>query len=187
MSQQVKILLVDYERNILELVQEGLGDTCRIIPAGNDREALAQLKNEAVDVIILNLRLPGINGMYLLHIIQGIDNSVPVIAFSSDETLRTVARAFRSGVYAYYDKPFNTGEFIASVRCAAQAPRVTHQPETNSIVSVDMEQFIAEFVENSIQKGNDLNSALQYFREQAIDLVSQKISEARRLSNTRAA
>jgi DNA-binding NtrC family response regulator len=122
--------------------------------------------------------------MHLLHILQGIDDSVPVIVFSSDGTLRTVTQVFKSGAYAYFNKPFNTSEFIASVRCAAQTPRVTHQPETNGIVSVDMEQFIAEFVENSIQKGNDLNGALQCFREQAIDLVSQKISETKRLTNT---
>ncbi len=78
------ILVVDDEEAIRTLLQEELSDEgYRVIMAGSAREALKRVEEEALDLVILDIRMPGMDGLEALPRILGLKEGLPVILNSA--------------------------------------------------------------------------------------------------------
>jgi len=109
----MNILIVDDEASIRFALKElFISNNYYAIESANGEEALDILKNENIDVAIIDYQLPGINGLDLLDFIKKNYNSIEVIfitAFGNEETAIT---AIKKGAYDYVAKPFNNEELI---------------------------------------------------------------------------
>jgi len=120
----MKVLIVDDERNIREslsrlLSLEGIDSSC----AAGGREAQELLQREAFDVIVLDLRMPGIDGQELLRWIVEEGIRVPVVMVSAHGEIEDAVRALKAGAADYLVKPFDPDELVLRLRAAAAARR----------------------------------------------------------------
>ncbi|MEK7880184.1 MAG: sigma-54 dependent transcriptional regulator, partial [candidate division NC10 bacterium] len=92
----------------------------QVLEARDAATALAALGRRAVDVVILDVRLPDANDTELLGKIRAMDDSVEVILVTADREIRTAVEAMKLGAYDYLTKPFDVDELRAVVSRAAE-------------------------------------------------------------------
>lgn len=107
-----KILIVEDDINIHTLIKELLQNkNYSLIDAYSGTEAIMILKQENVDLILLDLMLPGLNGEEIIKKINGI----PVIVISAKINIEDKVNVLLSGANDYITKPFNNDELIARI------------------------------------------------------------------------
>ena len=116
------VLAIDDEQDILLMIKIALEfDDCKVITAGSGEEGLEVAERERPDVILLDIRLPGIDGWEVLGRLQqhGDLAHTPVVMISAHATPSTPARAKREGAFAYLTKPFRPADLRKTVEEAA--------------------------------------------------------------------
>ncbi len=114
-----RILIVDDEPPIRRFLRTSLtAEGYQVLEAENGESALAELKRNNIDVLVLDLGLPGISGFDVIRALRESGSSVPIIVLSSrtDETGKV--RALDMGADDYVTKPFGTDELLARIRAA---------------------------------------------------------------------
>jgi two-component system, response regulator, stage 0 sporulation protein F len=95
-----KILLVDDEESIQLLYQEEFEEEgYRVIPALNGEEALMKYKGDTPDIVILDIQMPGMNGIEVLRQMKMIDSTIPVILSSAYPEFKQDLGAWASEEY----------------------------------------------------------------------------------------
>jgi PAS domain S-box-containing protein len=113
------ILIVDDEklvRRLLVTTLSGEGYTC--FEAGNAEEALAQLQNHPVSVILLDIMMPGKSGIELLNDVMAAYPDIAPIMISAVSNSDTAITCMKHGAYDYILKPFNTKEVTLRIEYA---------------------------------------------------------------------
>jgi two-component system response regulator (stage 0 sporulation protein F) len=168
------LLLVEDEKSVLESLFEALKNDYDVIKTESGKEAITAIKKNDVDAVILDLRLPGIDGLDILKIIKNIERGMPVIIISGAGSASAVREGFKCGAYDYFDKPFDIGELKRSIRNAVRDAYSSCE-QREKVLSVDLELLIQDAVDETMRHHWPLNNALQNFRERYIDLVEQKV------------
>ncbi len=103
-----RVLVVDDEPDAVELLQEFLtGKGYEVLTAANGNEALQKLKAERPHLILLDVRMPGMNGLEALRQIREIDREVGVIMVTAVNEEETGREALRLGAFDYIVKPLD--------------------------------------------------------------------------------
>jgi DNA-binding NtrC family response regulator len=126
-----KILLVDDERNVHYSFQRALGETFRIISAFSGEEALQKLRSDKPHLILLDVKLPGADGLETLQQIKGIDRDVPVILLTAYGTTETAITAMKLGAYDYLLKPVDIANLRGMMTKALHLRTLTEQVDTS--------------------------------------------------------
>ena len=127
-----KILLVDDERNVHYSLQRALGEAFRIIGAFSGEEALQRLAAEKPHLILLDVKLPGADGLETLQRIKAMDRDVPVILLTAYGTTETAITAMKHGAYDYLLKPVDIASLRGIMTKALHLRALTGQAETRS-------------------------------------------------------
>ena len=115
----IKVLVVDDEPPIRRLLRAGLAtQNYDVHEAGSAEEALVAVKAGAPDVMLLDLGLPGRNGMDLLAELQAGGSTFPILILSSRTDETGIVQALELGADDYITKPFGINEVIARLRVA---------------------------------------------------------------------
>jgi two-component system nitrogen regulation response regulator GlnG len=114
-----RILIVDDEediRNILSRLvrQEGFEP----VEAADGEQALALVKSDAADAILLDVRMPGLSGMEVLSRVRKLSPDVPVVMITSHGAVKDAVAALRAGAHDYLVKPFEHADVIRSIHTA---------------------------------------------------------------------
>jgi two-component system OmpR family response regulator len=118
------VLVVDDEEYIRDLVASSLrlaGFTARAVSDGS--QALAAVERDAPDLIILDVRLPGIDGFEVCRTLRASGSDVPVIFLTARDTPEDRLSGFTKGGDDYVTKPFSLEELIARVRAVLRRSR----------------------------------------------------------------
>jgi DNA-binding response OmpR family regulator len=110
------ILIVDDDKAIQDFLFDGLTDegyVCDIASCAD--EALVKLNKTIFDLILLDIKLPGISGLDLLEIIESKYNTTSVVIISGIEDIDTVVKSMNSGALDYILKPFSITKLIQSI------------------------------------------------------------------------
>jgi DNA-binding NtrC family response regulator len=116
---KIKLLLVDDEEDYVKTMAERLAMRdvgSRVALSGE--EALQMVKDDAPDVMVLDLRMPGINGMEVLERVRKTHPHVQVIILTGHGSDREEREARRLGAYEYLQKPADTTRLLATIRSA---------------------------------------------------------------------
>jgi len=111
-----KLLVVEDEpnmRRVLELQLSGAGYDVQ--KAATAEEALRILERDGVDLLLTDLRLPGMDGLQLLERIRGTDGAPPVIVMTAFGTVETAVQAMKAGASDYILKPFSLDDLTMTV------------------------------------------------------------------------
>jgi two-component system response regulator AtoC len=119
-----EILVIDDDEQMRFFLKEALerqqyGVTVR----GTAEEGLAVLRARRPDLVLLDIRLPGMSGLQALDEILAIDNRIPIIVMTAHGTRETALEAIRRGAYDYFTKPFQVEEMEIVVRRALERRR----------------------------------------------------------------
>ena len=113
---QTTILVVDDEKEIAELVEIYLvSDGYRVLKAKNAQEGLDILEREEVHLVLLDIMMPGMNGLEMCEQIRRTRN-IPIIMLSAKSTDLDKIRGLGTGADDYVTKPFNPLELTARVK-----------------------------------------------------------------------
>lgn len=107
----LKILIVDDDasiRNMLAIVLKKAG--YEVVSAENGYIALDKLKKESIDLVISDIKMPGIQGIELLKRIKSINPEIPVIMITAYASANDAVEAMKLGAEDYITKPFNIDE-----------------------------------------------------------------------------
>jgi DNA-binding NtrC family response regulator len=114
------VLVVDDEESVRQSMQRTLRATCRILEAPDAATALETLRRHAVDVVLLDMRLPDTPGIELLGPIHALDDSIEIILVTAVREVRVAVEAMKLGAYDYLTKPFDVDELRTQVARAAE-------------------------------------------------------------------
>ncbi|MFH2050838.1 MAG: sigma-54 dependent transcriptional regulator [bacterium] len=117
-----RILIVDDEATIRESLQEALvAADYDVTTADTGEAALAKCHGESFDLVITDLRLPGVSGLDILKALRNQGDQVPVIMMTAYGDVDTAVSAMRDGAYDFIPKPFKLGVIKKQVRAALRA------------------------------------------------------------------
>ena len=111
------LLVVDDQPAIRHLLKEALaGEGYEVELAASGREALARVQERRPDLVLLDLKMPGMSGLETLEKMHAISPQVPVILITAYGELSDPGKAERMGVKCLIFKPFDLNEVRAVVR-----------------------------------------------------------------------
>ena len=117
----VRALVVDDERNLAELLTMALGNEGWLVQsAANGQEALNLVREFAPDVMVLDVMMPGIDGLEVLRRLRAAGNDVPVLFLTAKDGVDDRIEAITAGGDDYVTKPFHLQEVVARVRGMAR-------------------------------------------------------------------
>ncbi len=123
------MLVVDDEPRIRRVLELALGDDLgyRVLLAASGEEARRRLREDAADIVLLDLQLPDVSGLDLLAEIRAERSELPVILMTAYGTVETAVQAMKLGAFDYVVKPFSVDEIDALARRALGARRAERE------------------------------------------------------------
>jgi len=119
------ILVIDDEQGILETLRILLkNEGFDITTAQGGKAGLEQLKSSAPDIVLTDLKMPGVTGIEILSAVRGQDPETPVILMTAQASLQTAIQAVNEGAFYYIQKPFSNDDMVAICRRAAEHRRL---------------------------------------------------------------
>lgn len=137
---KINVLLVDDEKDFVEFLAERLQlKDFNVTIAFNGDEAIKLVKENEFDVIVLDVQMPGKNGVETLKEIKKIEQLSQVIMLTGHATVKTAIQGMKNGAYDYLMKPTDTDELIEMINNAyqlvAEQRDKIRQAEINNIVN----------------------------------------------------
>jgi DNA-binding response OmpR family regulator len=120
----MRILVIDDEPRILGFLARGLAaEGYTVDVADNGAEAVRATRRERYDLVLLDLLLPGIDGLSVLQALGHVNPALPVVIVSARSDLPTKLRGFGLGAADYVSKPFALDELLARIRVQLRKSR----------------------------------------------------------------
>jgi len=148
MTEQVSMLIVDDERSVREsLMHWFLPEGYRVETAAEAMEALDKMKDSSFDVVLLDIKMPGMDGIELQQRLKEIDSQMAVIIMTAYATVDTAIQALKQGAYDYITKPVDPDDLSRLIRNAVVQRRLVRENLSlkegiRSLISV--EQIVGE-------------------------------------------
>ncbi len=121
-SAKPQVLIVDDEPVVCNLLNADLSDRGYLCATAFDgREALTKMEKQDYDVVLLDIRLPGMSGMEVLQRIRSDHPNMVTIMISGINSADSMVEALRLGAWAYITKPFNVDEVSGNIDTILEA------------------------------------------------------------------
>jgi len=127
-SDKPTILIVDDEKNTREGLARALRGEYAVAEAENGLRALAWLETHAADVVLSDLRMPGMDGMELLRNCRTQYPQLGIVVISAHGTVETAVEAMKLGAVDFFPKPFDNQEVLRVVDKCLDACNLDQQP-----------------------------------------------------------
>jgi DNA-binding NtrC family response regulator len=122
------ILIVDDEKNIRATLARGLRlEGYATLEAADGAEALERLESDEVDLVILDLQMPVLDGLGLLEKLASLDRKVPAIVLTAHGSIEKAVRAVRLGAFDFIEKPPTIERVLLAVTNALRQERLEEE------------------------------------------------------------
>ena len=148
-----RLLVVDDEPNLLRAVAACLkAEGYEVSTARSGHEALMQLAESIPDLIISDIRMPGMDGYKLARQLRGSPRTalVPIVFLTAKDETADRIEGFRAGVDAYLTKPFEPEELIAVVNAILQRVERTHSQIARLVSTGSSEETPVSFQDEGL-------------------------------------
>jgi DNA-binding NtrC family response regulator len=140
MVKKISILIVDDEESVRDslynwFIEDGYHVEC----AENAKKALLILESESFDIILADIKMPGMDGLEMLRRIKLLKPSSIVIVMTAFATVDTAVQALKDGAFDYVTKPFDPDDLSHLIRNASKQITLTEENETlkKKVVSLE--------------------------------------------------
>ncbi|NPV90840.1 MAG: sigma-54-dependent Fis family transcriptional regulator [Firmicutes bacterium] len=128
-----KILLVDDEASVRRFLRDVFtSEGFTVFEAANGDEALKRLRSSPVDVTVMDLRMPGRDGMETLREVVKLDPNSKVVIMTGYATVKTAVESMKQGAFDYIVKPFENDELVDIVKTAISQGKKSHLTASGS-------------------------------------------------------
>jgi two-component system KDP operon response regulator KdpE len=117
-----KILLVDHDTPLLDMLSEHLGRVYRVVTAKSGQEALRKAFSEHPHLVLLEVDMPGMTGWEVIARLREI-SSIPIMVLTNKDGEAEKLRGFSLGVDDYITKPFSYAELLARINAVLNRTR----------------------------------------------------------------
>lgn len=166
--QQNRVLIIDDDPAVLGLLRSALQQKkieSAISASGAD--ALQLLASGRFKVILLDLGLPDINGLELIHQLRDLAPGARIVIITADTTSETLLHAIREQAFEYIRKPFEIDEFVDIVQRAARA---ADEP------AIEVHSAKPEWIELSIPSTHGAVDRIEHFIRQLIPTMPEDVA-----------
>ena len=173
----MRILVIEDEPRILGFLARGLeAEGFAVDAARNGAEGLKRARRDSYDLVLLDLLLPGLDGLSVLHELSRARPELPVVILSARSDLPTKLRGFGLGAADYLSKPFSFDELIARIRVQL---RKTRQAENGHVlragtIALDVARREARVGESIAQLSDREFRVLHHLVEHAGEVISRE-------------
>ncbi len=122
---KLRILVIDDEsaiRTSLKMTLEYEG--YEVVGAATGQEGLSLIERDAPDLVLLDVKMPGMDGLDVLDRIRSMSDTLPVIVVSGHGTISTAVEATKKGAFDFIEKPFASDRVLVSLRNALDQRRL---------------------------------------------------------------
>lgn len=133
------LLIIEDEARIVQFLVRGLeAEGYAVLTADNGEQGLRLVKSAPVDLVVLDLMLPGLSGEEVLDQLRRIDSSLPVVVLTAKDSVPDRVAMLNAGADDYVSKPFSLTELIARIR-ARLRPRDQERATRLTVGSVNLD------------------------------------------------
>ena len=126
--EKCKVLLVDDERDFLEVLTRRLSKReVNVVGVSSGEEALQYLQTKPIDVAVLDVRMPGMDGLTALRKIKKLDPLIEVIMLTGHASLEVALEGMRAGAFDYLMKPAEIDELLYKIQDAHRAKTIQEE------------------------------------------------------------
>ena len=156
----IKVLVIDDETSIREgshRIMSRMG--CTVFGASNGEEGLAILAKKKVHIVLLDLKMPGMDGMEVLSRIQADNSAILVIVITGFATVETAIEAMKQGAYDFIPKPFEPDQLRIVINRAKEKIMLQAEAEKlardrrRTLADLDMEKSRIRTIIESLPSG----------------------------------
>jgi DNA-binding NtrC family response regulator len=157
MARKISILIVDDEESVRDsLYNWFIEDGYRVDCAEDAKRALSKLESDAYDIILADIKMPGMDGMEMLKRIKALRKDSIVIIMTAFATVDTAVQALKDGAFDYVTKPFDPDDLSHLIRNASKQISLSEENEKLK------EQVISlENVENLVGNSESMRKVLR--------------------------
>ena len=131
------ILIVEDEIRIIAFLEKGLqASGFTTTAAKNSEDATAIALDGRIDLMVLDLGIPGQDGLELLADLRGQGFLAPVIILTARDDIQDKVTGFELGADDYMTKPFRFEELLARIRARLRTPTPSHQGQSDSVLQI---------------------------------------------------
>lgn len=131
MSNRATVLIVDDHRAVREEIAFALDfDGWQTVEAADGPSGLEKAQAPEVDLVLLDVKLPGMDGLEVLQKLKELRPDLPVVMISGHGDLDTAVLAVRRGAYDFLQKPFATDRVVLSLKNALRTQRLASENES---------------------------------------------------------
>jgi response regulator RpfG family c-di-GMP phosphodiesterase len=185
-----KVLIVDDEPSICDILEKFLSKKgYDVLRATDGASAIEIIKNDMVDIVVSDIKMPGMSGVELLQKIREYNRALPVLITTGFPTLDTAIEALKLGAYDYLTKPFHLEEIAEKIRRALMQRQLEEENllfsklvslhEVTKILAstLDITELQEKFLDFSMKIGKADGGALIFSDDR------QKLTLGRKLGN----
>jgi len=114
------VLIVDDDAGFRDALHLTLDPEYAVVEAARGRTALSVVRSERVDLVLLDILMPDVDGLEILQELKALEPELPVIMMTGVKTVRTTVAAMKLGASDYLTKPFQEEELLATIRRALE-------------------------------------------------------------------
>ena len=164
-----RVLIVDDEPGLRLSIAANLElEGFEVVEAGSGREALALLEEPRVDLVLTDVRMPGMDGVELFREIRKRHPAMPVLLMTAFALEGMVQGALREGAFALISKPFAIDHLVAALSAAARSPLVLVVDDAAPLADVTAGALRA--VGLSATSASDAEEAIRVVQEGSVDV-----------------
>ena len=168
-----KILVADDDQGVLDILKKILKkEGYSIFLATDGKEALEITRNQAIDLAILDMKMPGLDGIEALKQIKGIDRQIEVLIMTAYANIESVRQSIVGhGAFDYIIKPFHNAEIIYTVENALLKRKLTLH---NRLLKKELEDRLFHLEEDFKERTRQLRESQIKYRdilERANDMI----------------
>lgn len=162
-SNLIRILVVDDEEIVRDMLFDALSQVGYSVKTAKDGEdANKQIESEPFEIVITDLKMPGVGGLEVLKFTQKVNPDICVLIMTACGTVESAVNAMKIGAYDYICKPFELDEMKIIIEKAVERQKLLHESRlvefykhlaiTDGLSKVYNHRYFYEFLDREIER-----------------------------------